>query len=83
MKKTRVNKAGREVITAEYAHALATAPFRRSFQQAPSYLWAGTLIAHPLVGVRTTNRRHAEEDADIYAEVYEADGSDDLLAFVN
>lgn len=78
MKRTRKNKAGREVITHEYAHHLATAPFTRRFPQDPSYPWAGAGIAQPLIGHRVSRGRVEEDDTDVY------DGYDgNELAIVN
>lgn len=74
MKRTRINKAGREVISNEYAHHLATAPFISIRRLPPSYIWAGAGIAQPLVGNRVS-RATTQEDVDVYED-------DDRLTFL-
>ena len=81
MRKTRTSKkTGRKVISSEYAHHLATAPFAPRHFQPPSYLWAGAGIAHPLVGNRVTHGRITDEDSDPYASFEPTD--DELLALL-
>lgn len=75
MKQTRVNAKGQTVISAEYAHHLATAPFSPRHHQPPSYLWAGAGIARPLIGSKVRQGRVSEEDVDVY--------EDDNLTFIN